>query len=953
MGDRLGLPARGGLFLGVAPYGRSARTIPQIGLSSQRSNLHGGHTLRLHMIWALAMLSLGVIAIDGPLHALTLPQEGDWVRYKLMSAVEGKPPAARYVTITIGRPGEIEGGRSVWWQMAVEKKDGGWFVVQALSERAPMCSETGDIGAVYRYIFQQQDRPALEYVDGRTGLARLPVFGFREALIPTPRSRSSVTGSFLGTGNYLGQALAVHAYGAAGKWRDLQPVRLVLDDDVLIGTARQFRDDGTGPGEDKEYRYVELTAEDYDRMIGAGFNLFMVSDKHADYLRERPVFFIKGALGNDPYPELFYRSNYWGTAMFTDEPAVRMDASECRSIHDAANLLRLRNYAYHLSPGSHVDRAARMVLDAGFSLGDWNPRQLHIPVWETAYESAFYQMQGGAAGMVHEGRYQLGQFNSLLSTVLGPGAEVNVAQMLDLHYCFMRGAARCFGKEWGTAIYGQCDYSIADDAIKRAYDQGAHFVWFWTSDHDHHLPFTQQLELAAIMRAYQQDHPRGPRRDQVREARVAVAIPDGYMCGWGTQWGQSRFRADRHNERGVPYGDVNAEAYWQMYRLAKQGIAFDALIDVPEVIDLAGYDRIIRVGADGLTNLPGPAMPRSAPRVSVTPVSEAQRQHRPRSDAPKTAAAYVKPGAVKIDGNLAEWKSAQWIDLKQQFMYDAANGAWGGAADLSAQVAFYYDEDAVYIAARVTDDQMAAQEREDLIWQNDCLQIAFDPLFNPHAEGYYASDDVEIGFSLVGGKPYAYRWTPSISGDPAEVPGVEAAIVREGTTTIYEARVPFSSLTPLSPSFPGRCGMCAVVNDADGDGLRKGAIGWTSGLADGKNPSRFGVLEFAGSERLKDPPPIAFAQAERTVVRRGESVVLRLDSGGRAPAQAELALTVRHGASAAPASTAAFRVPAGLNRFRVALDTSALQSDSYKAELAVVSGGSVVVRQSIRFYVEP
>lgn len=896
---------------------------------------------------------VGVMALAECVNAAELPKAGDWIEYKVMSASELTPTKIDYVTLTIGAPSRIEGIDAVWWQIVTKKTDGKSFTVQALSERAPMTTESGDIGIVFRYIFRQEGRPALEYVNEVTGRAHLPMFGFREALIPTPRSHMNIRGPFMGTGNYLGQPLAAHHNGIGAEWIDLELItRLVLNDDVLVGTARMFKDDGTGTDKDGEYKYVELTADDYNRMIDAGFNLFMVNDKHVEYVRERNVFFVKWSFGTEPYPEMLYRSNYWATEMFTDEPASLMKSSDCRSIHDVANLLKARNYAYHLAPGSAIDGVVKMIQGVGLSTGDWTPRQLHVPVWETIDESAFYQTQGGAAGMVHEGRYQLFQCNDLLGSILGPGAKTDVLGMFDLDYCFMRGAARCFGKEWGTAIYGQADYSIAPDAIRHAYDMGAHFVWFWTSDHEHHVTSTRQLELARVLRDHQKKHPRKSRLPQLRSARVAVAVPDGYLCGWGTPWGNAWFRTDKLDEYGVPYGDINSEAYWQMYRLLNEGTDFDCVIDVPEIINRAGYDKIIRIALDATTNQPNPAMPAMPLEISVKQLEEASKTHRPKAGALRTSAFYMSPGSMKIDGKLDEWSGAKWIDLKQQFWYEAEKQKWGGENDLSAQVAFAYNEDAIYIAARVKDDVMTSTERGEMIWLNDSLQVAFDPLFNPPLDDSYAMDDIEIGFSMVDGKPYAHRWEGRIAGAPGEIPGAEIAIVREGNMTFYEARVPLTSLAPLTPNFPGRCGMSAVVNDAD-NGSRKGAIGWTSGLTDGKYPARFGVLEFEGASKLKNAPPVVFAQPGKTVVKRGEKALFRLDAGAREAREIEVTATVRHGNLSVPASVTSFKTPAGMSLFHLELDTSKLASDSYKVDLTFESGGKTVVRQRLRFYVLP
>lgn len=882
--------------------------------------------------------------------AVTTPQPGDWVKYKLMPASEAKPPVVSYLTIAVGAVEKMEKSDAQWWQITAEKADGRKLTVTALSDRVPMTGKDGDIGVVYRYIFTEQDRTPLEYVNESTGLAYLPMFGFRDGLIPTPRF-TNYTGAFIGTGNYLGQAMAVADFGTNGKPLVINSLmRIVLNDDVLIGTSRMFKDDGTGTGLDKEYKYVELTSDDYDTMIDAGFNLFWANDKHANYVRDRNVFIIKSSFGTDPYPELLYRSNYWGTAMYTDEPAVRLDASDCVSVYDAANLLKLRDHTYHLAPGSHIDNIIKLINKEKFTLGDWKPEQVHVPVWETVHESAFYQMQSGAAGLVHEGRYVLSGFNGYLQGILGEGVDCDVPQMLDMTYGFMRGAARCFNKEWGTAIYGQCDYKIAPDAVKQAYDMGAHFIWFWTSDHDHHLPFTQQLELTSIMREYQKEHPRENRRNQLNSAKVAVAIPNGYICTGGSMWGNTRFREDKLNEFGVPYGDITAEAYWQMYKLAKAGVDFDAVIDVPDVIDNAGYLQIIRIGADGRTNLPKPKMPEKP--VSVTlEKSVSVKQYQPKPDAPKAVAHYAKSGSITIDGKFSDWQDAKWLQPDIKLMYTPP-AKWDGNSDLSAKVAFAYDESAIYIAAQVRDDAHVAQKSGDMIWMNDSLQVSFDPLFNPHKERFYAMDDSEIGFSLVNGKPYAHRWEPRLAGAPGEIQGAKVAIIRTGDETRYEARVPFTSLWPLTPSFPGKCGMSFAVNDTDKD-TRKGTLAWTHGLADIKNPSEFGVLEFEGSGKIKNAAPMAFAQAEKTVVKHGEDVLLHFDTGTRSERSGELTVTVRHDDAKTPPSVIKLKIPTGMNRFQIKLNTSSLESDRYTADMAFKADGKPTIEQSFRFYVLP
>ena len=905
--------------------------------------------------WGVAMgMGAGLMTMQAP--AIEQPREGDWVRYKVISASEWTPAAVDTVVLVLGPRVRIDGTLAWTWQMTGTKPDGNTYAVRVVSENPPMIRDDGEIGEVFAYDFRAGDGQALRYADARTGRAVLPLFGFRTGLLPTPRTSLNRMGPFLGTGAYLGQLLAAQEWGRDRALEDLGTVTtLRLDDDLLVGTARMNKDDGSGQDEDREYTYVELMPADYDAMIDAGFNLFTVNEKHAAYVRGRDVFFIKRYFGEDGYPELLYRSNYRGPAMFADEPAIRLNSAECRSIHDAAELLRLRNHAYFRMPGAsgldfrltQVNGIARMIEEVRFNVGDWDLRQTHVPVWETIHESAFYQLQGGAAGIVHEGRYRLDAFNAHLESILGPGYEADVGGMFELTYGFMRGAARCFDGDWGTAIYGQADYAIAPQAIRQAYDMGARYIWFWTSDHDHHLPWMRQLELARVIRAHQAEHPRADRQAQLGAATVAVAVPDGYLAGLGFLWNNQIFHSEKANDHGVRYGDVSREVYWQMVRLLDQGVPFDCVVDVPEAIEKAGYERIIRVTPTATNDLPAPPVPALTPPVRVE-TRGADTAYTPRPDAPRATAALVEPGSIRIDGDLEEWEGADWIEPKLPLMYEVVQKRWDGPEDLSARVAFAYDADALYMAAEVVDDVLNAGERGDLIWQNDCIQLGFDPLFNPHAEGFYALDDLEIGFSLVDGRPYAHQWHSGGLRPPGVLVGAEVAIAREGTVTRYEARIPFASLAPLSPGFPGRCGMDVGINDSDG-GLRKGALAWTTGLVDAKNPSQFGVLEFAEAETLPEALPVIFLQPERTVVRQGEDVLLRIDTGSRRATTATMELTVSSAGGEGPVARVEIAVPEGMHHGLVRVGTAGLEPAGYRAEIVASVEDREAVRQEVWF----
>ena len=165
-------------------------------------------------------------------------------------------------------------------------------------------------------------------------------------------------------------------------------------------------------------------------------------------------------------------------------------------------------------------------------------------------------------------------------------------QALKFQYAMMRGGARPFGKFWGTSIYGQCDPGMAPLALTTAYDMGARYFWFWTSDHQHHLPWNEQISLSRALKEYASKHPRPsvyspqPRRDAV------IAIQKGYiLCLKDFQWTAGN-DLDRR-EAGEKYTRVLTRALTAAQQCLERGEDFD--ITINDGHRLEGYRRIIRI----------------------------------------------------------------------------------------------------------------------------------------------------------------------------------------------------------------------------------------------------------------------------------------------------------------------------------------------------------------------
>ncbi len=112
---------------------------------------------------------------------------------------------------------------------------------------------------------------------------------------------------------------------------------------------------------------------------------------------------------------------------------------------------------------------------------------------------------------------------------------------------------------------------------------------------------------------------------------------------------------------------------------------------------------------------------------------------------------------ITVDGDLSDW-----VGIPGIFIYST----WGqipdeirGEADLSATAWIAYDEDNVYLAVRVTDNELVFERSGGNIWQNDCVELWIDGL--------------QFGFALVDGEPYAHVFSGRYRQDEIDVAIVE------------------------------------------------------------------------------------------------------------------------------------------------------------------------------------
>ncbi|HOW70549.1 MAG TPA: hypothetical protein PKY77_08110 [Phycisphaerae bacterium] len=551
----------------------------------------------------VAMLIQGTLLGGGP-------EPGMHAHYAALTCTRDAAAPFASVDFVYGPMEPIAGQACVWWQIEARAEDDAQaqplFQLQACTTRDPLIRSPEAL-QFRRYLLRiPETSEVLEYRKVHGGEPLLPPwFDFARYFLPQRAKGSGLTDGAPETCEYLGHVLTLRHVGRNVPWTPLKPKVLELDPELLVSTSRNFKDtEGRRlpqTPQKQNYQYTPFVEADYPVMLEAGINLFIVSPEQEKYVRDEPVFYLRGAGKDKPlrYPADLYRSNYVGSQMFMDEPSIIMVGDvrihkTLKYFSDAAAVIEKRVRAGYESGGNDgAFDLEKALVRQGVSFGDMRLMQYDYPSWETLYDTTYYQMAGGLTGIVHEGRYRVADFDKAVAKWTAEPRRHTPEEVLRYHYAFLRGGSRPFGKHWGTAIYGQCDPAIAPRAMTLAYDMGARYVWFWTSDHDHHVPWPEQLELARTLRKHRLEHPRPsifgppPARD------LAIVIPYGYFLSVDNLWWVRVMDAEGKNEASARYRRLMRRAHAAIQQAFDRKLDFDITVDDDR--EITGYRDVLRI----------------------------------------------------------------------------------------------------------------------------------------------------------------------------------------------------------------------------------------------------------------------------------------------------------------------------------------------------------------------
>lgn len=151
-----------------------------------------------------------------------------------------------------------------------------------------------------------------------------------------------------------------------------------------------------------------------------------------------------------------------------------------------------------------------------------------------------------------------------------------------------------------------------------------------------------------------------------------------------------------------------------------------------------------------------------------------------------------------------------------------------------------WDEQNLYLVAKVTDNRIVQAWQGAELWQGDHLEIWVDTDFMGDAsETKINADDFQIGISpgdFQNIKPEIYCWYPKAKEGKIESGEIASSLIADGY--ILEATIPFKFLD-ITPESEKLIGFCMLVSDTD----------------DGKYPQK---CMLSSSENYKYANPITF-----------------------------------------------------------------------------------------------
>lgn len=198
-------------------------------------------------------------------------------------------------------------------------------------------------------------------------------------------------------------------------------------------------------------------------------------------------------------------------------------------------------------------------------------------------------------------------------------------------------------------------------------------------------------------------------------------------------------------------------------------------------------------------------------------------------------------GKVIIDGRLSEWQKAEALEFPQSRTLEL--GLITSPEDFQAKAYFQWDEEYLYFAIEVVDDELLNHQEAQKIFQEDCIELFIDPLNDGLKWGNVK--DFQLGFSPPSNDQAAqmWAWFQSRAPQKSEVQSAVSTFRKEGRAGYrVEAQISWKFLG-VQPKAGLVLGVSPAVHDVDHKKDFDTKLNWCY-LPDG----RLGALKLENAE---------------------------------------------------------------------------------------------------------
>lgn len=188
----------------------------------------------------------------------------------------------------------------------------------------------------------------------------------------------------------------------------------------------------------------------------------------------------------------------------------------------------------------------------------------------------------------------------------------------------------------------------------------------------------------------------------------------------------------------------------------------------------------------------------------------------------------VKRDFIVIDGDLSDWETVPPI----RFPAERKPGSASGPEDFDPTAYLAWNEEGLYIAGHVIDDQYLQEHVGLEMWRGDAMTFGMDMQRDAIGTGSYDDNDFEWGMAQTADGDEVRRWHSAAGVEDFEE---ELEIIIEDGVRIYEIFIPWENLMDETPEAGHVFGINIAVNDTDPDG--SGTWSWGNPVTKFKNPA--------------------------------------------------------------------------------------------------------------------